>query len=112
MNTGDARGTGYFATTVPLQRPDDMLDQVDPTARQMFENRYATVEISDSVASMGGHQVALLRAYHAQLQDAVEQLQGDVMSQEPGYHDLTAVLDKISAAELLGRRQDMATNQL
>jgi len=54
----------------------------------------------------------LLRAYHAQLQRAVELLQGDVMTQEPGYHDLTAVLDKISAAELLGRRQDMATNQL
>ena len=112
MNGGDARGTGYFATTVPLQAPDAMPDRLSAAARHLFENRYATVEISDSVASMGGHQVALLRGYHGQLQQAVERLQGDVLSRASGYHDLTAVLDKISAAELLGRRQDMATNQL
>src|SRR5260370_13949349 len=61
---------------------------------------------------MGGHQVALLRAYHRQLQQAVERLQDDVLSGASDYHQLTAVLDKISAAELLGRRQDMAANQL
>jgi hypothetical protein len=39
-------------------------------ARQMFERQYATIEISDSVAMMGGHQVGALRGYHGQLQDA------------------------------------------
>ena len=28
------------------------------------------------------------------------------------YHEMTAVLDKIAAGELLGRRQDMLSNQL
>lgn len=28
------------------------------------------------------------------------------------YHEMTAILDKIAAGELLARRQDMATNQL
>ena len=28
------------------------------------------------------------------------------------YHEMTAILDKIAAGELLGRRQDMAANQL
>ena len=28
------------------------------------------------------------------------------------YHEMTAILDKVAAGELLGRRQDMATNQL
>lgn len=28
------------------------------------------------------------------------------------YHELTAILDKVAGAELLGRRQDMAANQL
>jgi conjugal transfer/entry exclusion protein len=112
MNGGDARGTAYFATAVPLQRPDDLLARLSPTARRAFESRYATVEISDSAASLGGHQVALLRNYHGVLQTAVEHLQDDVLSKASGFHDLTAVLDKLSAAELLGRRQDMATNQL
>jgi conjugal transfer/entry exclusion protein len=112
MNGGDARGTAYFATAVPLQRPETNLDRLGTRARRLFENQYATVEISDSVAMMGGHQVALLRAYHGQLQDAVQRLEDDVVHPSSDYHQLTALLDKISAGELVGRRQDMAANQL
>jgi len=112
MNGGDARGTAYLASAVPLQRPEGALDHLDTRARRVFENHYATVEISDSVAMMGGHQVALLRAYHGQLQDAVQHLEDDVLHRSSDYHQMTAVLDKISAGALLGRRQDMAANQL
>src|SRR6185295_2707653 len=112
MNGGDARGTAYLASAVPLQRPDASLDRLDTRARRLFENHYATVEIADSVAMMGGHQVALLRAYHGQLQDAVQRLEDDVLHPSSDYHQLTTVLDKISAGELLARRQDMAANQL
>jgi hypothetical protein len=112
MNSGDARGTAYFATTVPLQRPDVQLARLSPDARRMFERQYATVEVSDSVALMGGHQVALIRGYHDRLQAAVEHLQDDVLNRSPNYHQMTAVLDKIAAGELLERRQDMAANQL
>ena len=112
MNSGDARGTAYFATAVPLQRPGAALDRLGASARRLFENRYATVEIADSVAMMGGHQVALMRGYHGRLQDAVQKLQDDVLNGSANYHQMTAVLDKISAGELLARRQDMAANQL
>ena len=81
-------------------------------ARQAFESRYATVEITDSVAMRGGHQVALVRGYHDRLQDAVQALESDVLNGLRGIHEMTAILDKISAGELLARRQDMATNQL
>jgi hypothetical protein len=30
----------------------------------------------------------------------------------PGYHEITAVLDKIAGGQLIARRQDMAVNQL
>lgn len=112
MNSGDPRGTAYFATAVPLQPPDSRLDRLSPDARRQFESQYATIEISDSVALMGGHQVALIRDYHNRLQQAVQNLQDDVLNGSPNYHQMTAVLDKISAGELLGRRQDMASNQL
>src|SRR5260370_298174 len=32
LNTGDARGTAYLATAVPLLRPDDRLSQLTPEA--------------------------------------------------------------------------------
>ena len=39
-------------------------------------------------------------------------MQDDVLNSSSDYHQMTAVLDKISAGELLARRQDMAANQL
>jgi hypothetical protein len=112
LNVGDPRGTAYLATAVPLQRPDGRLLQLAAQARRMFERQYATVEISDSVATLGGHQVALIRGYHERLQQAVEKLQDDVLNGSPNFHQMTAVLDKVAAGELLARRQDMAANQL
>ena len=61
---------------------------------------------------MGGHQVALARGYHGHLQEAVQALEGDVLNGLLRYHEMTAILDKIAAGELLGRRQDMLSNQL
>ena len=112
LNNGDATGAAYAATTMPLQRPSAGMERLSPTARRAFERQYATVEITDSVAAMGGHQVALVRGYHGHLQQAVQALEGDVLTGLQPYHEMTAILDKIAAGELLARRQDMATNQL
>lgn len=112
LNGGDPNGAAYFAAALPLLRPSTWPSRMTAAARQAFERQYATVEIADSVATMGGHQVALARGYHGRLQKAVEDLEGDVLNSLPRYHEMTAVLDKISAAELLGRRQDMLNNQL
>jgi len=88
------------------------LANLPPVARQAVERAYATIEITDSVAQMGGHQVALIRGYSGRLQSAINELERDVVSQAAGYHDTTAVLDKIAAGQLVARRGDMATNQL
>jgi conjugal transfer/entry exclusion protein len=113
LNSGDARGTAYFQSVVPLERPRASdLSRLSPVARRNFESRYATTEITDSVALMGAHQVALVRGYFGKLQDAARSLEDDVLSSQTGAHEMTAVLDKIAAGELLGRRQDAATNQL
>jgi hypothetical protein len=112
LNSGDATGDAYRATTLPVLRPAVMPSQLPPKARRALERQYATIEITDSVASMGGHQVALARGYHGRLQDAVQALEGDVVNGLLRYHEMTAILDKIAAGELLGRRQDMLSNQL
>ena len=111
LNSGDPTGAGYLATAVPLLRPDSAA-RLSGAARRAFERQYANVEIADSVAMLGGHQVGVTRAYHDELQRAVQALEQDVLNPASSYHELTTVLDKIAAGELLGRRQDMATNQL
>ena len=113
LNTGDARGTAYYETAVPLQRPSAAdLAALTPAALREFENHYATMEITDSVAQIGAHQVALVRDYANKLQQATQSLEQDVLNPSADYHQMTAVLDKIAAGELLERRQDTMTNQL
>ena len=112
LNSGDATGAAYWATTLPLERPSVLPPRLTAAARRALERQYATIEVTDSVAMMGGHQVGTLRGYHGQLQRAVQDLESDVLNGLERYHEMTAILDKVAAAELLGRRQDMASNQL
>ncbi len=81
-------------------------------ARRAVENAYATIEITDSIAQRGAHQVALVRGYSGQLQSATQELLEDILNPRTAYHEMTAVLDKVAGGELIGRRQDTATNQL
>ncbi len=111
LNVGDPTGAGYLATALPLQHPDSA-SRLSGAARRAFERQYAGVEIADAVAMMGGHQVGATRGYHDALEQAVQALERDVLNPATSYHELTTVLDKIAAGELLGRRQDMAANQL
>ena len=112
LNSGDPRGTLYEQTARRLDRPGALLDTLPPDARKAIEDAYATIELTDSIAEIGGHQVALVRGYNGVLQQVVQEFERDVLSSLPGYHDMTAVLDKISAGELVARRQDVASNQL
>lgn len=112
LNSGDPAGTGYWSTSVPLDAPSSLPAAIPSTARRTFEREYATVEIADSVATLGGHQVGALRAYHGRLNQGVAALEGDVLNGLLRYHEMTAILDKIAGGELLARRQDMAANQL
>jgi hypothetical protein len=112
LNTGDPGGELYRQTIRPLQRPRATLDSLPADAQRAIQNSYATIELTDSIAEIAGHQVALVRGYSGRLQEATQALEADVVNPSSRYHEMTAVLDKVAAAELLARRQDMATNQL
>jgi len=112
LNSGDARGVLYRQVTRTLDPPGTLLHQLPGAARRAVENAYATIEITDSVAQIAGHQVALVRGYSGPLQQAVQALESDVVHPGSSYHQVTSVLDKVAAGELLARRQDVATNQL
>ena len=113
LNSGDARGDLYAQIVRSLQRPDaTALARLPPAARRAIEDAYATIEITDSIAQRGAHQVALVRGYGGSLQRVVQLLENDILSPVTSLHQLTAILDKVAAGELVGRRQDTASNQL
>jgi conjugal transfer/entry exclusion protein len=112
LNNGDARGGLYRQVTRAVAVPGALLGELPSAARRAVENAYATIEITDSVAQIAGHQVALMRGYSGKLQQATQALEEDVLHPRSSYHEMTAILDKVAAGELLARRQDNATNQL
>jgi conjugal transfer/entry exclusion protein len=112
LNAGDRAGAGYGAVVRRLERPAARLDGLPPEARRAVENAYATVDITDAVARLAGDQVGRSRTYAHVLQRAIDALEDDVVSAAPGQHEMTAILDKVAAGALIGRRQDAATNQL
>jgi hypothetical protein len=112
LNSGDPDGAAYRGSKRHLEPPASILQQLPPDAQRAIEQAYATVDVTDAVAQAGGQQVALIRNYGRRLQQAIDALEGDVVSADPRSHEMTAVLDKVAAGSLLARRQDMATNQL
>jgi hypothetical protein len=112
LNNGDASGQAYMQVVRRLENPNTALASLPPAARQAIERAYATIEITDSIAQMGGHQVALVRGFTGRVQGAITALERDVVSQVTGYHETTAILDKIAAGQLVARREDTAANQL
>ena len=104
LNSGDPRGTAVLPQRVlPLQVPSVVPARLTGRARRALERAYATIEITDSVAQMGGHQVALVprlsRAHSRGRRGARGRRAERPRSR---YHEMTAVLDKIAAGELLG----------
>lgn len=112
LNAGDPTGSAYAATTVPLTLIESLPRTMSVAAHRTLANQIASVELADSVAMMAGHQIGAIRQYSGRLQQGVDSLEEDVMNGLARYHELTAILDKVAAGELLGRRQDMAANQL
>ena len=113
LNSGDARGDLYAQIARTLQRPGAAaFARLPPDARRAIEDAYATIEITDSIALRGAHQIALVRGYGRSLQSVVQLLENDILNPLSAFHQLTAILDKVAAGELVGRRQDTASNQL
>jgi hypothetical protein len=113
LNSGDASGALYKQIARTVQRPNaSALAGLPFDARRAIEDAYATIEITDSIAQRGAHQVALVRGYGGSLQSVVQLLENDILSPVSALHQLTAILDKVAVGELVGRRQDTASNQM
>jgi hypothetical protein len=113
LNAGDPRGELYTQIARTAQRPDAaVLAELPLDARRAIENAYATIEITDSIAQRGAHQIALVRDYGGSLQSVVQLLENDILTPATALHQLTAILDKVAVGEVVGRRQDTASNQL
>src|SRR3954454_19564416 len=111
LNYGDSSGNAFRGVSVPLIDARALFGEEDPTALREFAARLATINVSDATAISATNDTGHVRFNGRQELRAIDQLQADVIdpSQE---QSTTAVLDKVSAAVLLGTRQRQARAQL
>jgi hypothetical protein len=112
LNYGDATGNAYLGVTVPLMDAGALLDEgVDGTVLRDFAARLATINVADATAISATNDVGHVRYNGRRELRAITRLESDVIdpSQE---QSTTAVLEKLSGAELIGMRQRQARAQL
>jgi hypothetical protein len=112
LNTGDPRGEKYAAVVRQVLRPGGLFEQLPPEARKVMETAFATIEIADSVATLGVHESALARGYAARIAALVERLKNDVTAGGSEFHEVTAIVDKIALAKLIDARLSQNSNQV
>ena len=112
LNSGDATGAAYLATATAVgraERASAVASRGSKGVRAPVRDRRNHRLGGDDGRSPGRPDARLLRTNSSAPSQALER---DVLNSGSSYHEMTAILDKVAAGELLGRRQDMATNQL
>jgi len=112
LNAGDRVGELWMASGYPLLSSVKALARLTPDQRRRAIAQLASIDIADSIGQRGVHQVALARGFDAETARAIENLDSDIMNPRTALHYMTAVVDKLSAGALIGRRQQAVSNQL
>lgn len=109
---GDASGAAYTDLAHPVLAATAALDRLGPPARRAIANRLATIELTDAATIAATHDTGQLR-FNGRKQELpiIEALEAQVVDPS-NEQSATAVLDKISAAVLIGARQRQARVQL
>jgi hypothetical protein len=109
---GDAIGAAYRDLVHPLVAVGSEFGRLPPAARRVLASRLATIDLTDATAIAATHDTGQLR-FNGRKQElpAIDALEAQVIDPSTE-QSTTAVLDKISAAVLVGARQRQARVQL
>ncbi|WP_291984243.1 hypothetical protein [Luteitalea sp.] len=111
MNYGDASGRAFDDVSQPLLPSAVALAALPPPARRTVSAYLATVEAASSAAIAATHDTGQVRLNGRRELAAIEALEYDVTDDRLD-QSTTAVLDKISGAQLIAGRQRQARTQL
>ncbi|MGD9902797.1 MAG: hypothetical protein AB7U83_04950 [Vicinamibacterales bacterium] len=111
MNYGDALGQAYEEVSQTVQPARALLTALPPSARRTASAYLATIEAASAAAIAGTHDTGQLRFNGRRELAAIEALEQDV-TDDTLEQSATAVLDKISGAQLIAGRQRQARVQL
>jgi hypothetical protein len=111
LNYGDRLGRAFLAVSHPVAPTAGLLGRLPQRALQAFSARLATLDVADAVAVAATHDAGATRFNGRRELAAIEALEGHVVDPSD-QQSATAVLEKVSGAELIGNRQRQARVQL
>ncbi len=115
MNTGDTGtvDTGYQQATVPLlQYSSQELDGMTPAELDRVKSQYASVELSDGANVTAMATIGTIRNDAQNIENQINNLEDDSLSNDPSLNTEIAVLNKINAANVLMLRTLQDSNKL
>lgn len=111
LNYGDAAGALYNQGVDRLDTLDDLLANIPAALRRRLTTKYGTIELADSVANMGIHQIGALRFNGRSVLTAIQNMDEDAANPLDAFHSQAALLNKINAANVLNLRVNEGTSQ-
>ena len=109
---GDSTGTAYLSLSRAVDNAGTLLDRLGPDAQKAVIAQLATIDAAAASAIAGTHQTGQLRfSGRTQELPAIDALEAHVVDPSDE-QSMTAVLDKISGAALIGARQKQARLEL
>jgi hypothetical protein len=115
MNTGNtgAVDAGYQQATVPLlQYSSQELDGMTPAELDRVKSQYASVELADGANVTAMATIGAIRNDAQNIENQINNLEDDSLSNDPSLNTEIAVLNKINAANVLMLRTLQDSNKL
>ncbi len=111
LNYGDAAGALYNQGVDRLDTLDDLLANIPTALRRRVTTKYGTIQLADSVANMGIHQIGALRVNGRSVLTAIQNMAEDAANPLDAFHSQAALLNKINEANVLSLRINEGTSQ-
>jgi len=112
INSGQDVMGGYSTATQPLGTYGSAIGMLPADQQDRVKKNYATVELTDGANLAGMQTLGQVRGNASEVDAAIASLESDSLSSDPSMNTETAVLNKISAAGVIGLRNAQDANKL
>ena len=112
VNTGAGSSAGYSAAVTPLNDYSSVWGSIEGTQQDQIGRNYATIELSDGATINALDELGTIRGNTAAVEEAIDTLETDSLSDDPSANTEVGVLNKINAAGMIELRNSQDTNKL
>lgn len=112
LNSGSGALSGYNKAVTPINTYASVWASIDASQQDHIGRNYATVELSDGVTVNALDQLGKVRGNSATVENAIDNLENDSLSDSDSLNTEVGVLNKINAAGIINVRNSQDTNKL